>query len=54
MTPVGWAMIGLAAGYVALALYGKYRQLKEEFREAREEEAERARARMDEDPGALG
>ena len=52
MTPVGWAMIGLAAGYVVLALYGKYRMLQEEFREAREEEAERARARAEEDPGS--
>jgi hypothetical protein len=27
-----------AGGYVALALYGKYRKLKDEFHEAREEE----------------
>ena len=43
MTSVGWALVGLAAGYVALALYGKYRILKDEFHQAREEEAARFR-----------
>ena len=41
MTGIGWAMVGLAAGYVALALYGKYRIIREEFHQAREEEAAR-------------
>ena len=40
MTWVGWAFVGLASGYVALAVYGKYRTLKAEFQEARELEAE--------------
>ena len=39
MTWVGWTMIGLAGGYVVLALYGKYRILREEFHEAQELEA---------------
>jgi hypothetical protein len=43
MTWVGWVMVGLAGGFVALALYGKYRMLREEFQEARELEAERNR-----------
>ena len=38
MTGEGWVYIGLAAGFVVLALYGKYRRLKEDFQEAREEE----------------
>jgi len=29
----------LAGGFVLLALYGKYRKLKDDFRQAREEEA---------------
>ena len=41
MTWVGWVMIGLAAGYAALALYGKYRTIREEFHEAQELEAKR-------------
>ena len=41
MTAVGWVFIGLAGGYVLLALYGKYRTLKEDFLEAREDEARR-------------
>jgi hypothetical protein len=48
MNAVGWTFVGLAAGFVALALYGKYRMLREEFRQAREEEAARLR-RMNED-----
>ena len=34
-------MLVLAGGYLLLALYGKYRNLKDEFREAQEEEARR-------------
>jgi len=34
-----WVLVGLAAGYVALALYGKYRRIKEEFERAKEEDA---------------
>ena len=41
MTGAGWLYIGLAAGFVALALYGKYRRLKADFEEARDEEARR-------------
>lgn len=41
MTWPGWVLVGLAGGYVALALYGKYRTLREEFNEARETEARR-------------
>jgi hypothetical protein len=39
MTWVGWVMVGLAVGFVVLALYGKYRILREEFHEAQELEA---------------
>ncbi len=38
MTWVGWMLVALAAGFVALALYGKYRMLKDEHRHALEEE----------------
>lgn len=41
MTWPGWVLVGLAGGYVALALYGKYRTLREEFHEAQEMEAKR-------------
>lgn len=52
MTAVGWTLVGLAAGYVALALYGKYRFLKDEYRQALEEEAARRRALNQEEPPA--
>ena len=42
-------MVGLAAGFVALALYGKYRILKDEFHQAREEEEAARLRRMKED-----
>jgi hypothetical protein len=42
MTSVGWVVVGLASGFVALALYGKYRTIKADFEEQREEEARRA------------
>ena len=41
MTASAWVLVGLAGGYLVLALYGKYRKLKEDFREAREDEARR-------------
>jgi hypothetical protein len=41
MTWPGWVLVGLAGGYVALALYGKYRTWREEFHEAQEMEARR-------------
>lgn len=44
MNAVGWALVGLAAGFLALALYGKYRILKDEYREALDEEARRRAA----------
>ena len=34
-------LIVLAAGYLALALYGKYRNLRDDYREAVEEEIRR-------------
>ena len=46
MTAVGWTFVGLAAGFVALALYGKYRILKDEYRQARDEEAARQQATL--------
>jgi hypothetical protein len=53
MTWPGWVLVGLAGGYVALALYGKYRNLREEFDEAREVEAERLPGRGEEQaPGS--
>jgi hypothetical protein len=39
---VGWTFVGLAGGFVLLALYGKYRMIKDDFHEAQEEEARRA------------
>jgi len=53
MTSAGWVFIGLAGGYVLLALYGKYRKLKDDFHEAQEDEARMA-ARRREDPGRGG
>jgi hypothetical protein len=52
MTGVGWALVGLAAGFLALALYGKYRMLKQEFLQAREEEARLHGMNEDEPPAA--
>ncbi|MGH2727008.1 MAG: hypothetical protein ACRDKS_08530 [Actinomycetota bacterium] len=34
-------LIVLSAGYLALALYGKYRKLKDDYREAVDEETRR-------------
>jgi hypothetical protein len=34
-------LIALSAGYLALALYGKYRKLKDDYHEAVEEEIRR-------------
>lgn len=34
-------LIVLSAGYVALALYGKYRKLKDDYRQAVEDEIRR-------------
>ena len=50
MTASGWALVGLAGGYVVLALYGKYRTLKDDFLEAREDDA-RLRASRADDAG---
>ncbi|MFY9587645.1 MAG: hypothetical protein WAT66_09340 [Actinomycetota bacterium] len=52
MTAVGWTLVGLAAGFLALALYGKYRILKDEYRQALEEESARRQAMNQEDPPA--
>jgi hypothetical protein len=41
MTWAGWVLVGLAGGYLALALYGKYRKIRDEFHEAQIDEAER-------------
>ena len=54
MTAVGWTFVGLAAGFVALALYGKYRILKDEYHEALHEEEARRPALDQEDPPASG
>jgi len=40
MTWPSWVIVGLAGGYVALALYGKYRKLRADFLEAQANEAE--------------
>jgi hypothetical protein len=34
-------LVSLSAGYVGLAVYGKYRKLKDDYREAVEEEIRR-------------
>ena len=52
MTAVGWTFVGLAVGFVALALYGKYRMLKDEYRQALEDEATRRHAMDQEEPPA--
>jgi hypothetical protein len=41
MTTVWVVLIVLSAAYVALALYGKYRKLKDDYREAVEDEIRR-------------
>jgi cytochrome c-type biogenesis protein CcmH/NrfG len=47
---VGWiVLLVCAGGYVALALYGKYRTIKQQFLEARDEQARAAKA-YPEDP----
>lgn len=38
-------LISLSAGYVALAAYGKYRKLKDDYRDAVEEEIRRREQR---------
>ena len=45
--------MGLAAGFVALALYGKYRILRSEYLQAREEEAARQREANEDEPPTL-
>ena len=50
MTNVGWALVGLAAGFVALALYGKYRILKDEYLQARAEDEARIRGMNEDEP----
>jgi hypothetical protein len=41
MTWAGWVLVGLAGGFLVLALYGKYRKIREEFLEARQQDSER-------------
>jgi hypothetical protein len=41
MTTAWVVLIVLSAGYVALALYGKYRKLKDDYHEAVEDELRR-------------
>jgi hypothetical protein len=50
MNAVSWTMVGLAGGFVVLALYGKYRNIKEQFLQARAEEEARARAQREHEP----
>ena len=46
----GWiVLLVCAGGYVALALYGKYRTIKQQFRDAQDEQA-RAAKPVSEDP----
>lgn len=52
MTVVGWTLVGLAAGFVALGLYGKYRMLKDEYRQALDEEDARRQAAERREPPA--
>jgi cytochrome c-type biogenesis protein CcmH/NrfG len=48
----GWIVLLVCAGsYLALALYGKYRTIKQQFHEARDEQARSARMNP-EDPQA--
>ena len=47
MTSVWIVLIVLSAAYVALALYGKYRKLKDDYQEALEDDLRR---RRDQDP----
>jgi cytochrome c-type biogenesis protein CcmH/NrfG len=46
----GWiVLLVCAGGYLVLALYGKYRTIKQAFQDARDEQA-RANAQVDEPP----
>jgi cytochrome c-type biogenesis protein CcmH/NrfG len=46
----GWiVLLVCAGGYVALALYGKYRTIRQQFHEARDEQARSAKT-YPEDP----
>ena len=46
----GWiVLLVLAGGYLLLALYGKYRTIKQAFQDARDEQA-RANAQVEEPP----
>jgi len=49
----GWiVLLTCAGGYLLLALYGKYRTIREQFEEARDEQARAAAAAAeDEQPG---
>jgi cytochrome c-type biogenesis protein CcmH/NrfG len=48
----GWiVLLVCAGGYLALALYGKYRTIKQAFEDARDQQA-RANAQVDEPPAA--
>ncbi len=44
MTTAWVVLIVLSAGYVALAVYGKYRKLKDDYHEAVEDEIPASRA----------
>lgn len=49
---VGWiVLLVCAGGYLVLALYGKYRTIKQDFEDARDEQA-RANAKPEEPPTA--
>jgi cytochrome c-type biogenesis protein CcmH/NrfG len=48
----GWVVLLVCAGgYVALALYGKYRTIRQQFHEARDEQARSAKAYPKDPPG---
>ncbi|HJT38328.1 MAG TPA: hypothetical protein VJ818_07875 [Actinomycetota bacterium] len=49
---VAWiVLLVCAGGYLVLALYGKYRTIRQAFEDARDEQA-RANAKADEPPAA--
>jgi hypothetical protein len=50
MNAVSWTMVGLAGGFVVLALYGKYRIIKQQYLEERAAEEARLRSEAENDP----
>ena len=47
----GWIVVFVCAGgYLALALYGKYRTIRQQFHEARDEQARAAKTQQEDPP----